>query len=185
MSEEYPITFKFTVSKYQQEILESILKADTITLCSGRINYNKNKEWRRKLIEEFMEEEHCKLNETLKELNALKAMIVKSGLIEVEATTCMADKCGKPIIVKNGTMLVHKDENLRMQQRTVDLQKHAATARKLAAERALADRLAEALEGIWPFIEEDIPHGCNSTAYMNAIELCRVNITAWKEARGE
>ena len=56
---------------------------------------------------------------------------------------------------------------------------------KLERERALADRLAEALEGIWPFIEEDIPHGCNSTAYMNAIELCRANITAWKEARSE
>lgn len=52
-------------------------------------------------------------------------------------------------------------------------------------ERALADRLADALKGIWPFIEEDIPHGCNSTAYMNAIELCRANITAWKEARSE
>lgn len=57
--------------------------------------------------------------------------------------------------------------------------------RERDAERALADRLAEALEGIWPFIEEDIPHGCNSTAYMNAIELCRANITAWNEARSE
>ena len=53
------------------------------------------------------------------------------------------------------------------------------------SERALADRLAGALESIWPFTEEDIPHGCNSTGYMNAIELCRANITAWKEARGE
>ena len=59
------------------------------------------------------------------------------------------------------------------------------TKQQLTAERALADRLAESLEGIWPFIEEDIPHGCNSTAYMNAIELCRANITAWKEARSE
>ena len=53
------------------------------------------------------------------------------------------------------------------------------------AERALADRLADALEGIWPFIEEDIPHGCNSTGYMNAIELCRANITEWKEVRND
>ena len=177
MSEPYPTTFKFTVSRCQQEILESILKADTITLCSGRINYSKNKEWRRKLIEEFMEEEHCKLNETLKELNALKAMIVKSGLIEVEATTCMADKCGKPTIVNNGTMLVHKDEKLRIQQRTVDLQKHAATARKLAAERALADRLAEILQRI---ANEDYrgnrPHHC-------VVADCGVK--AWKEARSE
>ena len=124
-------------------------------------------------------------DEARKELDALKATIAKSGLIEVEATTCIADKCGKPTIVKDGTMLVHKDEKLRIQQRTVDLQKHAATARKLTAERALADRLAEAIEAIWPFIEEDIPHGCNSTAYMNAIELCRANITPWKEARSE
>ena len=57
--------------------------------------------------------------------------------------------------------------------------------RERDAERALADRLHGALKGIWPFIEEDIPHGCNSTAYMNAIELCRANITAWKEARSE
>ena len=56
---------------------------------------------------------------------------------------------------------------------------------KLERERALADRLADALKGIWPFIEEDIPHGCNSTAYRTAIELCRENITAWKEARSE
>lgn len=56
---------------------------------------------------------------------------------------------------------------------------------ELVSERALADRLAEALKGIWPFIEEDTPHGCNSTAYMNAIELCRANITEWKEARSE
>lgn len=56
---------------------------------------------------------------------------------------------------------------------------------ELQRERALADRLAGALESIWPFIEEDIPHGCNSTGYMNAIELCRANITAWKEARFE
>lgn len=56
---------------------------------------------------------------------------------------------------------------------------------KLERERALADRLGNALEGIWPFLEEDIPHGCNSTGYMNAIELCRANITAWKEARSE
>ena len=56
---------------------------------------------------------------------------------------------------------------------------------KLERERALADRLAKALEGIWPFLEEDTPHGCNSTAYMNAIELCRANITAWKEARSD
>lgn len=56
---------------------------------------------------------------------------------------------------------------------------------ELERERALADRLAKALEGIWPFLEEDTPHGCNSTAYMNAIELCRANITAWKEARSE
>lgn len=56
---------------------------------------------------------------------------------------------------------------------------------KLERERAIADRLAEVLEGIWPFIEEDIPHGRNSTAYMNAIELCRANITPWKEARSE
>ena len=56
---------------------------------------------------------------------------------------------------------------------------------ELERERAIADRLAEALKSIWPFIEEDIPHGCNSTAYMNAIELCRANITAWKEARSE
>ena len=56
---------------------------------------------------------------------------------------------------------------------------------ELDFERALADRLADALEGIWPFLEEDIPHGCNSTAYMNSIELCRANITAWKEARSE
>jgi len=57
--------------------------------------------------------------------------------------------------------------------------------RERDAERAIADRLAEALEGIWSFIEEDIQHGCNSTGYMNAIELCRANITAWKEARSE
>ena len=56
---------------------------------------------------------------------------------------------------------------------------------KLDRERGLADRLADALEGIWPFLEEDIPHGCNSTAYMNSIELCRANITAWKEARND
>ena len=56
---------------------------------------------------------------------------------------------------------------------------------QLAAERDLADRLADALKGIWPFIEEDIPHGCNSTGYRTAIELCRENITAWKEARSE
>ena len=56
---------------------------------------------------------------------------------------------------------------------------------QLKSERALADRLSDALEGIWPFLEEDIPHGCNSTAYMNAIELCRANITAWKEARND
>ena len=56
---------------------------------------------------------------------------------------------------------------------------------QIDAERALADLLAEGLEGIWPFLEEDIPHGCNSTAYMNSIELCRANITAWKEARSE
>ena len=56
---------------------------------------------------------------------------------------------------------------------------------QIDSERALADRLADALKGIWPFIEEDIPHGCNSTAYMNAIELCRANINAWKEARSE
>ena len=57
--------------------------------------------------------------------------------------------------------------------------------KEYAAERDLADRLADALKGIWPFIEEDIPHGCNSTAYMTAIELCRENITSWKEARSE
>jgi hypothetical protein len=56
---------------------------------------------------------------------------------------------------------------------------------KLDRERALADRLADALKGIWPFIEEDIPHGCNSTGYMNAIELCRSKLDAWKEARSE
>ena len=66
------------------------------------------------------------------------------------------------------------------------LLKHARRLeRERDSERALADRLADALKGIWPFIEEDIPHGCNSTAYMNAIELCRANITAWKEARSE
>ena len=56
---------------------------------------------------------------------------------------------------------------------------------ELERERALADRLAGALKSIWPFIEEDIPHDCNSTGYMNAIELCRANIAAWKEARSE
>ena len=75
-------------------------------------------------------------------------------------------------------------------QAAADLKAELADTRRewkeeLAAERALADRLADALEGIWPFLEEDIPHGCNSTAYMNSIELCRANITAWKEARSE
>ncbi len=56
---------------------------------------------------------------------------------------------------------------------------------ELERERALADRLAEAIEAIWPFIEEDIPHGCNSTGYMNAIELCGSKLAAWKEARSE
>lgn len=183
MSEEHPTTFKFTVSKYQQEILESILKANTITLYGGRINYNKDKESHRKLIEEFMEEEHCKLNRALKELAALKEMIAKSGLIEVEATTCMADKCGKPTIVKNGTMLVHKDEKLRIQQRTVDLQKHAATARKLAAERALADRLAEAANAVIDQWETPNWRLRESTAkYMNTL---RNTVTAWKEERSE
>lgn len=113
------------------------------------------------------------LTSALKELDTLKSMIAKSGLIEVEATTCMADKCGKPTIVKNGTMLVHKDENLRMQQRTVDLQKHAATARKLAAERALADRLAEIVEvGI-----EDLDDGDWPQAF--------AALAAWKEARND
>lgn len=57
--------------------------------------------------------------------------------------------------------------------------------KQITAERALADLLAGAIEAIWPFLEEDIPHGCNSTAYMISIELCRGNLTAWKEARSE
>lgn len=186
MSDEHPTTFKFTVSKYQQEILGFILKANTSTLYGGRINYNKDKESHRKLIEEFMEEEfmeeeHCKLNRALKELAALKEMIAKSGLIEVEATTCIADKCGKPTIVKDGTMLVHKDEKLRIQQRTVDLQKHAATARKLATERALADRLAGAANAV--IDQWDTPNWklTETTAtYMNTL---RNTINAWKEVR--
>ena len=113
-------------------------------------------------------------DEARKELDALKATIAKSGLIEVEATTCIADKCGKPTIVKNGMMLVHKDEKLRMQQRTVDLQKHAATARKLAAERALADRLAKALLSF-----------CSSGMVWPNTDTPEKAIAAWKEARSE
>jgi len=35
--------------------------------------------------------------------------------------------------------------------------------------QATIDTLAEAMGGMWPFIEEDIPCGCNSTAYTSAI----------------
>ena len=110
-------------------------------------------------------------DEAREELAALKEMIAKSGLIEVEATTCIADKFGKPTVIKDGTMLVHKDEKLRIQQRTVDLQKHAATARKLAAERALADRLAGTLSDLW-----------RNGAEYEAVEGA---IAAWKEARND
>ena len=157
------------------------------------------------------------LTSALKELDALKSMIAKSGLIEVEATTCISDKCGKPTIVKDGTMLVHKDEKLRIQQRTVDLQKHAATARKLAAERALAeqrgrlydtairqlkalerdldrleadlaaeralaDRLAEAIQN-YLVLDENID--ATTDELNGSWEQLQSSITAWKEARSD
>lgn len=128
-------------------------------------------------------------DEAREELAALKEMIAKSGLIEVEATTCIADKCGKPTIVKDGTMLVHKDEKLRIQQRTVDLQKHAATARKLAAERALADRLVKVVEHSAKIIGP--PDCVHDSRWETGNELddlwnrTQSALSAWKEARSE
>lgn len=63
------------------------------------------------------------------EIERLNSLIEKSMLIEVEATRVDSDGRGKPIIVPSGTMLVHKDDMARAEEKTNLLRKMAIMAR--------------------------------------------------------
>lgn len=80
-----------------------------------------------------------------RELEELKAKIAKSSLIEVEATKCVS-RSGHPVIVKDGTMLVHKDYLIEAQDKTKRMQAHAATARKCHAAEQDRDQWKERAE---------------------------------------
>lgn len=77
------------------------------------------------------------------ELDALKAMIIKSDLIEVDSSRVESDSCGKPIYVKSGKILRHRHHLSEVEQHTKDLQRMASMARKIAA---LEDKLKAANE---------------------------------------
>lgn len=73
------------------------------------------------------------------ELARLKALIEKSGLEEVPATTVDYSK-GNPQIVAAGTMLSPKGEKERMQRETAQLAKIASLTRRVAE---LSDKLQD------------------------------------------
>jgi hypothetical protein len=66
------------------------------------------------------------------ELNRLKDMIARSNLKEVEATRVKHDSCGKPVIVKDGTMFVQRDVLEKQSEITSLLQKMSQLSIELA-----------------------------------------------------
>lgn len=74
------------------------------------------------------------------ELSELQARIAKSSLIEVPATK-VESRGGHPVIVNDGTMLVHKDYKIRQEQITKDLQAHAACAREKSTYKAALEEI--------------------------------------------
>jgi hypothetical protein len=66
------------------------------------------------------------------ELKRLQELITKSNLIEVDATAVKYDKCGKPVIVKDGTMLVPADYLEKESEKTKTLANMAQQAKHIS-----------------------------------------------------
>lgn len=81
------------------------------------------------------------LSQAERELAALKELIAKSQLVEVDATKVAADGCGAPILRRDGKMLVPHDQQSWMQEHTRMLQQFANTKRDLAAMTKERDEL--------------------------------------------
>lgn len=70
------------------------------------------------------------------ELDALRELIAKSDLVEVDAVRSDSDSCGKPILRKAGTILRHKGYMAEVEEKTKLLQKLASNAREIHALKA-------------------------------------------------
>jgi hypothetical protein len=108
----------------------------------------------------------------------LEALIAKSSLVEVPCTRVDKDSCGKPILVRDGVMLVHEHAAAREEETTRRLQQMANQARRIVKLEAAGQQLAEAICGIVNQMEEPTPYGDD-----NIEEWINEALAAWEAAK--